>query len=558
MTRNGRIPGCTYARRCLSIAIIPRLVLLLCILFQVLAAATTTAKIDDDNEKDDEDAVPSRIVFGSCNSQFFDQPFWEVLPGRHPTAFIWGGDAVYGDDRPSSTGPLHQREGTPDYMRHLYDTLLQNPGYQSLLATTHVFGTMDDHDFGIDNGDSTLQWKRENGLEFVRFLGLEEATSVVARRAARGKGVYGVQVYDFSRADPSQRLLSDEEAGLDPDVVPTSGSEEEPDADSINRQRQQLVAVFVLDIRTNKTPWPDRMFWKDPEGDFLGDEQWKWFETALGRSRASVNIVVSGLQVHAPWFGSGKLVENWSGFPKSQHRLYQALLRPNVRAPLLISGDVHMAQIMKRDCRRHASADEKKYLTRPIYEVTTSGMTHSWGSPDSGVCGIPSKSWLCYFYPFNVWMGIVANLAHHLIPLTSVLRDAKTNALQYSLARNVAEIEFDWVKRDLSLRILGDDGTTLLRQDWSMDLLSGTENSTSTTTGRTTMESAERNSRLDVNLDDFFCLDYQIEPSAVHFTLATITTVVILLVGFLYPLILFIGLAYFLFTRRRTAKRKRE
>ena len=40
--------------------------------------------------------------------------------------------------------------------------------------------------------------------------------------------------------------------------------------------------------------------------------------------------VVNGLQAHAPWFYDASLIENWSGFPKAQHRLYQTILQPNV------------------------------------------------------------------------------------------------------------------------------------------------------------------------------------------------------------------------------------
>ena len=35
-----------------------------------------------------------------------------------------------------------------------------------------------------------------------------------------------------------------------------------------------------------------------PALDFLGEEQWMWFKQALNNSQATVNIIVSGLQVH--------------------------------------------------------------------------------------------------------------------------------------------------------------------------------------------------------------------------------------------------------------------
>lgn len=184
-------------------------------------------------------------------------------------------------------------------------------------------------------------------MEFVDFLGLDRQ-SPMAKRAARGMGVYGVQVYDFNRS-PGQELLSDEDARLDPDVS---------DSNAEIPLGPKSVAIFVLDVRSNKTPWlrtiPER-FQYDAAGDFLGEAQWQWFETAIGRSTASVNIVVTGLQVHADVFFDGSKIEDWGKYPRAQHRIYQALLQPNVQAPIIVSGDIHLAQLLRKDCRQGSS-----------------------------------------------------------------------------------------------------------------------------------------------------------------------------------------------------------
>lgn len=292
------------------------------------------------NEADGSDSPRnSRIIFGSCNSQHYEQPFWKVIRERNPTAFIWAGDAVYADDqiRQSRSNDDHTEEqnrwrwprilkggsqftpATPEYLRQLYAEQLAVQGYRQLLQEDNgvggkisIFGAIDDHDYGIDNGDKTFRFRRENGIEFTKFLGLKSESSAMSRRAAKGLGVYGVQVYNFSST--TNRLLTDTEAGLDPDVISELKYSSDRSKDSDDETTNQLVAVFVLDVRSNKTPWakkiPDR-FTRDPEGDFLGERQWKWFETAIGRSKASVNIVVSGIQVHAPWFYDSNKIENW-------------------------------------------------------------------------------------------------------------------------------------------------------------------------------------------------------------------------------------------------------
>lgn len=270
----------------------------------------------------------SRIAFGSCNSQYYENPFWDIIRERHPTAFVWAGDAVYADDRDECREECCAEKdstlekmpyATPEYLRELLTKQLQVESYKRLLQDNHggtnisIFGTIDDHDFGINNGDNMFPFGKENGWEFTKFLGLTKETSAMGRRAANGLGVYGVQVYDFSslaNKTANPRLLTDLEARIDPDVVDETGWIINDEASSNN----QLVAVFVLDVRTNKTPWkntfPER-YSMDAEGDFLGEEQWKWFENAIGRSNASVNIVVSGIQVHAPWFYDSNKIENW-------------------------------------------------------------------------------------------------------------------------------------------------------------------------------------------------------------------------------------------------------
>ena len=296
------------------------------------------------NDIDDESILvpPSRIIFGSCNSQYYEQPLWKVIQERNPTAFVWAGDSVYGDDhkiepwsnsdndndndndddkykeqqqqqanrnwwkRNSSAKNISY--ATPEYLAEKFANQLEVEGYKELVQNENIsiFGTIDDHDFGINNGDRTFPFKKGNAIEYIKFLGLNEDSSTMARRANKGRGVYGVQVYDFS-SPQGQRLLSDDEAGLDPDVVKDKNVPEFP-------EQNKLVAVFVLDVRNNKTPWKKKQterYEKDPEGDFLGDDQWEWFETAIGRSKASVNIVVTGVQAHAPWFFDSNKVENW-------------------------------------------------------------------------------------------------------------------------------------------------------------------------------------------------------------------------------------------------------
>jgi hypothetical protein len=42
-----------------------------------------------------DDRISDRIAFGSCNEQDLQNNLWPIIESRQPTAFVWGGDAIY-------------------------------------------------------------------------------------------------------------------------------------------------------------------------------------------------------------------------------------------------------------------------------------------------------------------------------------------------------------------------------------------------------------------------------------------------------------------------------
>ena len=411
----------------------------LAILKDSTMAASSSETCDADSA-----ATKSRILFGSCSSQEYPQRLWPVMASRNATAFVWAGDAIYAD-RNSGFDFSHfppktiVEDATPERLRQLYAEQLEHEGYKSFAEQTYITGTWDDHDYGINNGDERFRYKRESAVAFVDFLG-EPRESPMAKRARDGYGVYGVKLFDFAR-ERNQIVLSDDEAGIDPDVVDDGAAVPYSD---------RSVAVFVLDVRSFKTPWSvgKARFRVNPEGKFLGDRQWKWFEEALGRSKAAINVVVQGLQVHADRYPDGNVAENWSKFPGEQHRLYDMLLQTDAPA-LLVSGDVHMAELSRKDCHSRSTGAVKS-----LNELTTSGLTHSWGTK---YCSRPSSSFLCKNSYFTWVAGRMMHWAHWINPLTDIML-SEDGRLQYSLELNFAEMEFDWDKRAVIVNVIGKDG----------------------------------------------------------------------------------------------------
>ena len=123
------------------------------------------------------------------------------------------------------------------------------------------------------------------------------------------------------------------------------------------------VHVILLDNRFNKDEYGA------PDGDFLGAEQWRWFEAAV-RQNASLTIIGSGLQILVDdRFGVTQRVgENWARFPAARARLLAAV-RTSPAPTLLLSGDIHFAELNE--------ASYSPGSKRKVVELTSSSMTHS-------------------------------------------------------------------------------------------------------------------------------------------------------------------------------------
>ena len=172
------------------------------------------------------------LLFGSCNSQNLSQPLWPIITSRDAAAFVWAGDSIYADQFAGldfSHFPPHPKHvsATPERLRSYYNKQLSHPGYRRLVeSNVTIFGTVDDHDYGQNNGDRTYKYRRESGLAYVDFVG-EPTDSPIRRRAASGKGVYGVKLFDFAR-EKGDELVPDIEAGVDPDAVSDEDCEVPP------------------------------------------------------------------------------------------------------------------------------------------------------------------------------------------------------------------------------------------------------------------------------------------------------------------------------------------
>mmetsp|Transcript_22030 Transcript_22030/g.32545 ORF Transcript_22030/g.32545 Transcript_22030/m.32545 type:complete len:528 (+) Transcript_22030:106-1689(+) len=484
---------------------------------------------------------PSRILFASCNSQNLTQPLWPVMASRHPAALVWVGDAIYAD---AFAGfdfwkllPKHNA-ATPTQLRQYYQEQSLHPGYAAFLKgnRTTVFGAIDDHDYGMNNGDRTYKYKRESAMAYMDFIG-EPSDSLMRRRSEQGKGIYGVKLFDFAR-ESGRQLISEKEAGIDPDVT----------LEIAPNYSNHSVAVFILDVRSNRSPWPKGLAaWRQSdEGEMLGEEQWSWLERALKNSKATVNVIVSGLQVHPHHYPNANMAEEWYKYPRERQRLYELLLQEGLNSPIIISGDVHMAQLMRKDCFRRDDPSE----ARSLVEFTTSGLTHSWGTIFASSEHI-HKSWYAWYVSFfgKTFMGFLH--LDGICPWTELI-EAKGNCnnsnlhenggaersksgKQYSLELNFGELDFDWEKRVVQARAFGMRGTDrpLLSASWSFDQLSGQEDMPR---GGVTMDHI-LNASPQIT-DKWVCINHNGPTNSAHYTLILFLSSILLIFLVLLPYLL--------------------
>ena len=300
-------------------------------------AAATSARASAVGEVGDA-AVPragastTRIHVGSCSDTHEEQPFWEVLSRRKGDAFFWGGDIVYGDDRATADLSAGRAGGavggitpaTRSVLDGLYAMQSSRRDYADYIGGLRVVdGIWDDHDFGVDNGHS----------------GSFDAATKDSHKAA---------LLDFLGA-------------------PGDDERRAPGRGAFTSRRVDDVDVILLDARYDR---------QRGGGALLGDAQWAWLRAHLAAARdwARATVIISPIQLLA----TGERpppAEGWFQYPDERAALVQALADANVSAPFVVSGDVHYAEMAAYTCRGTDGA------TATVAELTTSGLSHAWGSP---------------------------------------------------------------------------------------------------------------------------------------------------------------------------------
>ena len=258
------------------------------------------------------------IAFGSCNRQDEPQPMWKPILSNDPDLWIWLGDNIYGD-----TDDMQA-------MKLMYAEQKAIPAYEEFFQTVPVIGTWDDHDYGINDGGKEFSAKAESRDLMLDFMDV-----------------------------PADREIRQREGAYDAYTFGNEG---------------QQVKVMLLDTRYFRDELQESAqegvrYDPNPEGDMLGEAQWNWLDNELRNSTAQINIIASSIQVIPEQHG----FEKWANFPNSRERLLQLVADSGAEGVVFLSGDRHMGEISRLNIAG---------VPYPVYDITSSGMTHSYEEAD--------------------------------------------------------------------------------------------------------------------------------------------------------------------------------
>lgn len=305
----------------------------------------------------------TKIAFGSCNRQDAPQPLWKPILADQPELWIWMGDNIYGDS------PIM------DTLRAKYARQNSQPEYAALKASTPIIGIWDDHDYGINDGGKAFAQKKESRDIMFDFLGVPADAPERSREGAYASHLVG--------------------------------------------QGENLVKIILLDARYFRDTLQrvERVYLPNETGEILGEAQWTWLAKELKESPAKINLIVSGIQ----FLPTEHAYEKWANFPQEREKLLDMIATSGAKTPVLLSGDRHIAEVMKLTDERFPNG---------LYEITASGLTHTW----SGIAEEPNQ--------FRV-SDLIAKL-------------------NYGLAT------IDWKKGELTFQVKGEDGAVYAAQSISI------------------------------------------------------------------------------------------
>ena len=268
-------------------------------------------------------STPFRMAFGSCfwhKYIYQDSKIFQSITAYKPEAWVWLGDATYTDTYNFSITKYYI-EPDVKVVEQNFNEAKDNEDYKRFREETRakIYGTWDDHDYGLDNAGKNNPRKELMRKLFLDFL--DEAKDSPRRTRPTG-------INEAYYLDPAKKIK-----------------------------------LILLDNRYSKDEENEELA-PGEEKSTLGKEQEAWLREEILNSTAYFTVVGAGIQI----LPVGRDQELF--YPSSVKALLTAV-NPKTNL-VIITGDVHYGEIITDPCTLHTHG----YVVK---EYTSSGLSHSDG-----------------------------------------------------------------------------------------------------------------------------------------------------------------------------------
>jgi alkaline phosphatase D len=249
--------------------------------------------------------APFRLAFGSCARHQLDpeQPIFAAIHAADPDAFLWLGDNIYADTAVDWVF-------AEDYRRQR-----GIPSTWPLMRKVPQLAIWDDHDFGLNNSDST------NPARDAAYAAFRNYWANPAYGLPDAPGVF----FDWSYG------------GVD---------------------------FFMLDGRYYRTPasQPD-----GPEKHFLGPRQNEWLREKLRASTAPFKVLACG----SGWSNEdGPTGDTWAAYLAERDALFDFIRDEKIEGVILLSGDTHFGEVNCIPRSEQGGYDLYDFVSSPLAQLT--------------------------------------------------------------------------------------------------------------------------------------------------------------------------------------------
>lgn len=272
--------------------------------FTPLSGSFTTAPEPDQ---------PTRVVMGmgSCAPSDPDT-VWTRIVDEECDSFVLLGDTPYIDSGELTVALTKHRE------------FLKLPELAALVSQMPVWGTWDDHDFGLNGNHGDFPEKRNTRTAFVDYranatFGHDSAGEQLTTRGD-GEGVY-------------------------------------------TSFRRGPIEVFLIDPRWFSTTEPS---WADPaKPTCIGAVQWEWLRDRLSRSTATFKALATGMI----WDDKeNSESDDWGFYAHERDAIFDFVAAEGIPGVFLIGGDIHVSRALNYGSR--VGYDLWQFIVSPLHDRT--------------------------------------------------------------------------------------------------------------------------------------------------------------------------------------------